>query len=85
MCGPSLSPAPSSSPDVTAPEAAIEDLLRQPTPQVLGAVVRRYRHVDPAEDATKEALLVAATPVAEGGRPRQSPCLADHGGLPPPA
>ena len=30
------------------------------TPQVLGAVVRRYGHFDLAEDATQEALLAAA-------------------------
>lgn len=40
---------------------AVEDLLRHLTPQVLGAVVRRYGHFDTAEDATQEALLAAAT------------------------
>ncbi|MEU4717100.1 sigma-70 family RNA polymerase sigma factor [Micromonospora purpureochromogenes] len=40
---------------------AVEDLLRRLTPQVLGAVVRRYGHFDTAEDATQEALLAAAT------------------------
>ena len=39
----------------------VEDLLRRLTPQVLGAVVRRYGHFDLAEDATQEALLAAAT------------------------
>ncbi len=42
-------------------EPALEDLLRQLTPQVLGAVVRRYGHFDIAEDAVQEALLAAAT------------------------
>lgn len=39
---------------------AIEDLLRRSAPQVLGAVVRRYGHLDLAEDAVQEALLAAA-------------------------
>ncbi|MDQ0795067.1 RNA polymerase sigma factor [Streptomyces sp. B1I3] len=38
----------------------IEDLLRRHTPQVLGALVRRYGHFDTAEDAVQEALLAAA-------------------------
>ncbi|MFI7064867.1 RNA polymerase sigma factor [Kribbella sp. NPDC050124] len=40
--------------------AAVEDLLRELTPQVLGALVRRYGHFDTAEDAVQEALLAAA-------------------------
>ncbi|MEU4607925.1 sigma-70 family RNA polymerase sigma factor [Kribbella sp. NPDC023972] len=40
--------------------APLEDLLRELTPQVLGAVVRRYGHFDTAEDAVQEALLAAA-------------------------
>ncbi|MEO3922933.1 sigma-70 family RNA polymerase sigma factor [Micromonosporaceae bacterium B7E4] len=39
----------------------VENLLRQLTPQVLGALVRRYGHFDTAEDAVQEALLAAAT------------------------
>ncbi|MFB7717624.1 RNA polymerase sigma factor [Nocardia sp. NPDC056100] len=35
--------------------------LRRLTPQVLGALVRRYGHFDTAEDAVQEALLAAAT------------------------
>lgn len=42
-------------------EARVEDLLRQLTPQVLGALVRRYGHFDLCEDAVQEALLAAAT------------------------
>ena len=42
-------------------EAALENLLRQLAPQVLGAVVRRYGHFDTAEDAVQEALLAAAS------------------------
>ena len=38
----------------------IEDLLRELTPQVLGALTRRYRRFDACEDATQEALLRAA-------------------------
>jgi RNA polymerase sigma factor (sigma-70 family) len=41
-------------------EPAVEDLLRELAPQVLGALVRRYGHFDVAEDAVQEALLVAA-------------------------
>jgi len=39
----------------------VEDLLRECAPQVLGALVRRYRQFDLCEDATQEALLAAAT------------------------
>ncbi|RPK94131.1 RNA polymerase sigma factor [Streptomyces sp. ADI98-10] len=38
----------------------IEDLLRRHAPQVLGALVRRYGHFDPAEDSVREALIAAA-------------------------
>ncbi|OKJ92287.1 RNA polymerase sigma factor [Amycolatopsis sp. CB00013] len=51
------------------PENGIEDLLRTLSPQVLGAVVRRYGHFDLAEDATQEALLAAATQWPAEGRP----------------
>lgn len=37
----------------------IEHLLREETPQVLGALVRRFGRFDAAEDATQEALLAA--------------------------
>jgi RNA polymerase sigma factor (sigma-70 family) len=40
--------------------AALEDLLRELAPQVLGALVRRYGHFDTAEDAVQEALLAAS-------------------------
>jgi RNA polymerase sigma factor (sigma-70 family) len=50
--------------------AEIEGLLRRLTPQVLGAVVRRYGHFDLAEDATQEALLAAATQWPRDGLPR---------------
>lgn len=45
------------------------DLLRELTPQVLGALVRRYGHFDVAEDAVQEALLAAVTQWPKEGRP----------------
>ncbi len=39
---------------------AIEDLLRELAPQVLGVVMRRYGGLDAAEDAVQEALIAAA-------------------------
>ena len=50
--------------------AELEGLLRRLTPQVLGAVARRYGHFDLAEDATQEALLAAATQWPGDGLPR---------------
>lgn len=47
----------------------IEDLLRPLTPQVLGALVRRYGHFDTAEDAVQEALLAAVTQWPRDGIP----------------
>jgi RNA polymerase sigma factor (sigma-70 family) len=41
--------------------AAVEDLLRELAPQVLGAVVRHHGGFDTCEDAVQEALLAAAT------------------------
>jgi len=38
----------------------VEDLLAELGPQVLGALVRRHRHLDRCEDGLQEALLVAA-------------------------
>ena len=48
---------------------SVEDLLRELAPQVLGAVARRYRDFDAAEDAVQEALLAAATQWAADGLP----------------
>jgi RNA polymerase sigma factor (sigma-70 family) len=42
------------------PQSAVEDLLREEAPQVLGALVRRYGDFDAAEDAVQEALLAAS-------------------------
>ncbi len=49
--------------------AAIEGLLRELAPQVLGALLRRYRQFDACEDAVQEALLGAAQQWAEHGLP----------------
>jgi RNA polymerase sigma factor (sigma-70 family) len=40
-------------------DAATEDLLRDLTPQVLGALVRRYGQFEECEDAVQEAVLEA--------------------------
>jgi RNA polymerase sigma factor (sigma-70 family) len=50
-------------------DVRIEDLLRDLTPQVLGAVVRRYGQFDASEDAVQEALLAAATQWPADGLP----------------
>ena len=42
------------------PSGHVESLLRELAPQVLGALVRRYRQFDACEDAVQEALLGAA-------------------------
>ncbi len=41
-------------------DAATEHLLRELTPQVVGAVIRRFRDFAAAEDAVQEALVAAA-------------------------
>ncbi|MGV9668038.1 RNA polymerase sigma factor [Nocardia niigatensis] len=51
------------------PDTAIEDLLRDLAPQVLGTLVRRYGDFDAAEDALQEALLAAATQWPADGLP----------------
>ncbi len=51
------------------PDNSVEDLLRALSPQVLGALVRRYGHFDLAEDATQEALLAGATQWPAEGLP----------------
>jgi RNA polymerase sigma factor (sigma-70 family) len=48
---------------------AIEHLLRELTPQVLGSVVRRFRDFAAAEDAVQEALLAAAMQWPREGLP----------------
>lgn len=51
------------------PGRELDDLLRELTPHVLGALVRKYGHFDMAEDAVQEALLAAATQWPDEGRP----------------
>ena len=51
------------------PDARIEDLLRELAPQVLGAVIRRFRNFAAAEDAVQEALISAATQWPQDGLP----------------
>ncbi|MFZ0959001.1 MAG: sigma-70 family RNA polymerase sigma factor [Candidatus Sulfotelmatobacter sp.] len=50
-------------------DAPLEHLLRELTPQVLGAVVRRFRDFAAAEDAVQEALLAAAMQWPDEGLP----------------
>jgi RNA polymerase sigma factor (sigma-70 family) len=54
---------------VTAPAETTEDLLRALAPQVLGALLRRFKDFGAAEDAVQEALLAAATTWPAEGRP----------------
>jgi RNA polymerase sigma factor (sigma-70 family) len=51
----------------------VEDLLRESTPQVLGALARRHGDFDAAEDAVQEALLAGALHWPEEGVP-ENPC-----------
>jgi len=53
---------------VTTPNA-LEDLLRELAPQVLGIVVRRYGDFDLAEDAVQEALIAATRHWGRDGIP----------------
>jgi RNA polymerase sigma factor (sigma-70 family) len=46
-----------------------ESLLRELAPQVLGAVIRRFRDFSAAEDAVQEALIAAARQWPEQGVP----------------
>ena len=47
----------------------LEGMLRELTPQVLGALVRRYGQFDRCEDAVQEALLAASVQWPEEGLP----------------
>jgi predicted RNA polymerase sigma factor len=47
----------------------VEDLLRELTPQVLAALVRRYGDLADAEDAVQDAPLAAATQWPDQGVP----------------
>ena len=55
---------------IAATGARIEHLLRELAPQVLGAVLRRYRSFDTAEDAVQEALLAGAVQWPSEGVPQ---------------
>jgi len=54
---------------VTSLNADAEHLLRDLAPQVLGAVIRRFRDFSAAEDAVQEALLAAAVQWPDEGVP----------------
>lgn len=59
-----------------------EHLLRELTPQVLGALIRRFSDFAASEDAVQEALLAAAKQWPREGLP-DNPRLADSGGFAP--
>ncbi|GFE83854.1 RNA polymerase sigma24 factor [Steroidobacter agaridevorans] len=50
-------------------DVSTEHLLRELAPQVLGAVMRRYRNLNSCEDAVQEALIAAATQWPDEGVP----------------
>lgn len=50
-------------------DSATEDLLRDLTPQVLGALVRRYGQFEECEDAVQEAVVAAALAWPTSGTP----------------
>jgi RNA polymerase sigma factor (sigma-70 family) len=50
-------------------DASLEHLLRELAPQVLGAVIRRFRDFVDAEDAVQEALMAAAVQWPRDGVP----------------
>jgi predicted RNA polymerase sigma factor len=54
---------------VARKEAAVEDLVRELAPQVLGTLVRRYGQFEACEDAVQEAVLAAALNWPAEGRP----------------
>ncbi|HEY5754608.1 MAG TPA: DUF6596 domain-containing protein [Steroidobacter sp.] len=51
-------------------DSSTEHLLRELAPQVLGAVMRRYRNLNSCEDAVQEALIAAATQWPDEGVPQ---------------
>ena len=51
------------------PDLRVEPLLRELAPQVLGAVVRRFRNFSASEDAVQEALIAAAAQWPRDGIP----------------
>src|SRR5690606_31776952 len=58
--------------DAAEPETRrIEDVLRNETPHVLGALVRRFGRFELAEDAVQEALTVASRRWTDDGLPEE--------------
>lgn len=55
---------------MTTIRAPVERLLRELAPQVLGAVVRRFRDFAASEDAVQEALIAAAAQWPRDGTPQ---------------
>src|ERR1700721_1896305 len=55
--------------DARSLDAGSEHLLRELAPQVLGAVMRRFRDFTAAEDAVQEALVAAALQWPKEGIP----------------
>jgi RNA polymerase sigma factor (sigma-70 family) len=55
--------------NVTAVSESLGSRLRELAPQVLGALLRRYRDFDSAEDAVQEALLAASVAWPRDGMP----------------
>jgi RNA polymerase sigma factor (sigma-70 family) len=51
--------------------SAVEDLLREMAPQILGVLTRRFGDFDAAEDAVQEALLAAAEHWSPHGIPAE--------------
>ncbi|MDA3645870.1 RNA polymerase sigma factor [Saccharopolyspora indica] len=51
---------------------SVEDLLRELAPQVLTALVRRYKVFDSCEDAVQEALIAAALQWPDSGVPENA-------------
>ncbi len=61
-----------------SPEPTFENLLRELTPQVLGALMRRFGDFSAAEDAVQEALLAAAVQWPEEGLPESPKAWLIH-------
>src|SRR3954462_14526545 len=53
----------------SSPDRHLEGLLRDLAPQVLGAVIRRFRDFAAAEDAVQEAMFAAAVQWPQEGIP----------------
>src|SRR6185436_19711494 len=62
-------PADPASMTASSLDRRVELLLRELAPQVLGAVVRRFRDFSASEDAVQEALIAAAGQWSRDGLP----------------